>query len=61
MKCNVGQTDKVIRIILGVLIAVVGLYFKTWWGLVAIIPLGTALVNFCPLYAALGLTTCEKK
>jgi len=58
MKKNVGKTDKVVRIVLGVAIAAAGIYFKNWWGLLAIVPLGTAFINFCPLYAIFGLSTC---
>lgn len=59
MKCNVGKTDKVIRIILGVLIGAAGVYFNSWWGLVGIVPVFTALINWCPLYFPFGIRTCR--
>jgi Protein of unknown function (DUF2892) len=37
MKSNVGNTDRIVRLVLAVLIAAVGFYFKSWWGLVAIV------------------------
>ena len=44
MKRNVGDIERVLRIILGVvLLALIVVGPKTWWGLVGIIPLGTAL------------------
>lgn len=61
MKHNVGKTDKVIRIILGIIIAGLGYYYKSWWGLVAIIPLATAFMSFCPLYPIFKISTCKKK
>jgi hypothetical protein len=61
MKCNVGNTDKAIRFFLAVVIGAVGVYFKSWWGLLAILPLITGLISFCPLYKLLGLNTCSKK
>lgn len=61
MKCNVGQTDRIVRIILAVAIAALGLYFQSWWGLVAIIPLATGLSLFCPIYKIFGLSTCSTK
>jgi len=61
MTCNVGKTDKIIRVIAGVAIAVLGIYFKSWWGLLAIIPLLTAAVGFCPLYVPLKISTIKKK
>ena len=59
MQCNVGKTDKVIRIVLGLMIAALGIAFRSWWGLLAIIPLGTALTGRCMLYLPFGLTTCK--
>ena len=61
MTCNIGKTDKIIRVIAGVVIAVLGFYFKSWWGLLAIIPLLTAFVGFCPLYVPLKISTNKKK
>ncbi|RLD60077.1 MAG: DUF2892 domain-containing protein [Bacteroidetes bacterium] len=60
MKCNVGKTDKIIRIVLGIIIGALGYYYQTWWGLVAIVPIGTALINFCALYPLVGVNTCAK-
>jgi hypothetical protein len=58
MKRNEGNMDRIIRIVLGIAIAAAGLYFQSWLGLIAIIPLATALVGFCPLYAIFGISTC---
>jgi hypothetical protein len=57
MKPNVGRTDKIIRLVLGLIIAALGIYYKSWWGLLAIIPIGTALVNRCMLYMPFGINT----
>jgi hypothetical protein len=61
MTRNVGSVDKTIRVVVGLLIAVLGIYFQSWWGLVAIVPLATALLNFCPLYTLVGCNTCAGK
>jgi len=61
MKCNVGNTDKAIRLFLAIVIGAAGFYVKSWWGLVAILPLVTGLTSFCPLYKFLGLNTCSTK
>lgn len=57
---NVGNTDKIIRIILGLVLVAYGIYFKSYIGFAAIIPFATALLNFCPLYTVCGLKTCPK-
>ncbi len=59
MKKNVGKTDKIIRIILGVLIGAAGIYFSTWWGLIGLIPLLTGIFGTCGLYSLFGMSTCK--
>jgi len=60
MKKNVGSADKIIRIALGVVIAALGIYFMSWWGVVAIVPVATALMNSYPAYSLLGLSSDKK-
>lgn len=59
MKTNVGRADKLFRIILGVAAIAVGIYFKSWWGAIGVIPLATGLINWCPLYMPFGISTCR--
>jgi len=64
MKKNVGQVDKWIRIVLGVVLLLLVVVVKSdwrWLGLIGIIPLATAFLNFCPLYALFGLSTNKAK
>ena len=58
MKCNVGKTDRIIRVLLGVVLVGLGVYFNSWWGAIGVIPLLTAAISWCPLYAPFGLSTC---
>ena len=64
MNKNVGTADKVVRIVLGLgllsLLAVLQGNMR-WLGLIGLVPLGTALMGFCPLYAVLGIKTCKAK
>jgi hypothetical protein len=67
MKKNMGNADRVIRLILAAIFAV--LYFTGTvpgtLGLVLVILGGvfllTSLVSFCPLYSIVGLNTCPTK
>jgi hypothetical protein len=67
MKKNVGNADRVIRLLIAAAIAV--LYFTNiitdTVGLVLLVLAGvfvlTSLVGFCPIYALLGVNTCPKK
>ena len=61
MKRNIGITDRWIRIVAGLAIGLAGIYFKSWWGLLGIIPLATALIRTCPLYLPFGLSTLRTK
>jgi hypothetical protein len=61
MKHNVGKTDKMIRIFLGIVIIGAGVYFKSWFGLIGILPLITAAIGYCHLYTLLGISTCKVK
>ena len=62
-----GNTDRIIRILVAVIIAV--LYFtKTISGTLAYVLLAvggifvlTSLVSFCPLYTLFGVNTCKVK
>lgn len=62
MTRNVGNTDRIIRIILGVVLVVLAAAIPAWpLALVALVPFGTALMGFCPLYRVFGLSTCPAK
>lgn len=60
MTTNVGGADKVIRIVAGIVILGLGVAFKSYWGLVGLLPLLTGLLGFCPAYALFGISTCKK-
>jgi hypothetical protein len=67
MKKNMGSTDKIIRLIVAVVFAI--LYFTNTvtgtFGLILLV-LGavfvlTSLISFCPLYLPFGINTCSTK
>lgn len=63
MIANVGPVDRVVRITVGLALMspLVLLHSPIRWvGLIGFIPVLTAFLGFCPLYAALGLTTCPR-
>ena len=57
---NVGSADRNMRIVLGIAIIIVGVVLQSWWGLIGLVPLLTAGLNFCPFYAILGISTNKK-
>ena len=60
MKCNIGKGDRTFRVIVGIAALAAGFYFHSWWGLLGLIPLGTAIMRWCPLYLPLGINTAGK-
>ncbi|KAF2991825.1 DUF2892 domain-containing protein [Methylocystis sp. MJC1] len=61
MEANIGQTDKIIRIVAGlVLLSLAFIGPKTAWGFIGLVPLATAFINFCPAYKLLGMNTLGK-
>ena len=60
MKPNVGGTDRIIRVILGVGIIAIGIYFKSWWGVIGVVPILTAAMGWCPAYIPFGISSCQK-
>jgi len=62
MKQNVGGIDRTIRIIAGIgLISLVFVGPQTVWGWIGVVPLGTAIIGWCPPYSLLGISTCKVK
>ncbi|MGQ0578564.1 MAG: YgaP family membrane protein [Betaproteobacteria bacterium] len=61
MKVNVGNTDRLIRIIAGVVI-LSGLFWlegnARWFGLIGVVTLATGFIRWCPAYSLLGMNTC---
>lgn len=62
MKTNESITDRVFRVILGVvLLSLVAFGPKTSWGYIGIVPLILGLVGFCPIYAILRIDNAHKR
>lgn len=66
MKKNMGSTDKMIRLLIAAVIAI--LFFTNvisgTLGIVLLVLAGvfilTSVISFCPLYAIMGVNTCPK-
>jgi len=66
MKKNMGNADRLIRVILAV-VAIVLYFTGTVTGTLGIVLIAlsgifllTSLISFCPLYILVGLNTCKK-
>ena len=63
---NVGNLDRVLRIVVGLVLVAFGAglvpgYGAQAWGWLGLIPLATALMGWCPAYAIFGIDTCGKR
>jgi len=54
---NVGTLDRCIRILVGLLMAGLAVYFKVIFGVIAIYPLFTGIIAWDPIYKILGIDT----
>ncbi|MDR7126558.1 DUF2892 domain-containing protein [Pseudotabrizicola sp. 4114] len=65
LKTNVGGIDRILRIVVG-LALIAGFFLMPgagyrWLFLLGVIPLATGLMQTCPLYSILGVSTCPVK
>ncbi|NOR76109.1 MAG: DUF2892 domain-containing protein [Draconibacterium sp.] len=61
MKCNVGTVDRLMRIVVGLIVAILGVWFDSWWGLIGLVPLATGLFRWCPFYLPFKISTDNKE
>nr|WP_253285300.1 DUF2892 domain-containing protein [Ruegeria sp. HKCCD6604] len=56
-----GGLDKSLRIALGAALILGALLGYGTWMWIGIVPLVTGLLNSCPIYSVLGISTCPTK
>lgn len=62
MKANVGGIDRLLRIVVGVVLAgLAAMGTIGAWGYLGLIVLATGVFRFCGAYTLLGISTCPMK
>ncbi len=66
MTKNMGQTDRIIRVVVGIVLLILAFTTLggTWaWiaGIVGAVMLATSAMGWCPPYSILGISTCRTK
>jgi hypothetical protein len=62
MTNNVGGTERIIRIVVGlILLGLAATGTVGWWGWLGVVPLATGALGWCPPYAIFGINTCAMK
>jgi len=64
MTANVGGTDRILRIVVGLVL--LSLFFvlegnARYLGLIGLVMIATGVFRFCPAYTLLGMNTCGIK
>ncbi|MGH7246399.1 MAG: YgaP family membrane protein [Candidatus Levyibacteriota bacterium] len=57
MKVNIGVTERIIRILIGMTIITVALAYNSWWALLGIEIALTGIFGWSPIYMFLGAST----
>ena len=61
METNVGSADRALRVMAGLIVIFIGIDLKSWWGIVGLVQLATAVIGWCPVYLPFGISTCKTK
>ena len=56
---NVGNVDRIIRILVGLAIAVWSITAGNFWWILGVALIATGVFRFCGLYRVLGINTCK--
>ncbi|CRI66676.1 conserved hypothetical protein [Thiocapsa sp. KS1] len=61
LKKNIGENDRKIRLIAGLVIVLWGVFAANWLGLVGVALIATAFLRLCPAYTVMTMDTLETK
>jgi hypothetical protein len=61
MKTNMGSVDRIVRGVAGVGLIGWALMGGPVWAWIGVVPLGTALMGWCPAYVPFGISTCGSR
>ena len=58
---NVGSVDRTLRLVAGIGLAIGGVIFESYWGLIGVALLATAVFRYCPLYVPFKISTYKNE
>ncbi len=61
MNKNLGKIDRILRVLVGLIIIVIGAMNNSLLGAIGLIPILTAVIAWCPAYVPFKLSTCNKE
>lgn len=57
MTCNVGDTERMARILVGLALVGYALATQSTWAYIGLVPVFTGVFAFCPAYVPFGFST----
>jgi len=57
MTCNVGDTERMVRILVGLALLGFAIASNTLWAFIGIVPVITGIFAWCPAYITFGIST----
>ena len=61
MLSNVGNLDRIIRVVAGIALIAWALMGGPVWAWIGVLPLATGLFKICPAYSLPGINSCGMK
>ncbi len=61
MTKNIGMIDRFVRVVVGLGIVYWAVRHGSWWGMIGVVLLITAAMQYCCLYKLFGFKTCGAK
>jgi len=61
VKENEGKTDRIIRIVLGVIAVILGYLYSPWFYILALVLIFTGAIGYCFIYEIFNFSTAKKK
>lgn len=61
MKRNVGNAEKIVRVVVGLIAGYLGFAISPWFYVIALIAFATAAIGYCPATHLLGINTYTPK
>jgi predicted tellurium resistance membrane protein TerC len=60
MKCNLGRTERILRIVAALVLIALGAVWRAGFYLLGAVLFFTAIIAWCPVSALLGISTCDE-
>lgn len=53
---NIGESERVVRVLIGIAIIAIAIFYNSWWGLLGLEVLATGIFGWSPIYKLSGMS-----